>query len=120
MKKYIITDEKGQKRIIHAVCIEDAINKMKDMAVSQLKPEVNLGKLSVAITNKDKITIMAMEGIIRKDVDDYNYHFMHDANMSISDKIMVVKKYVPLLDKVHRLGLLLDINFANAVKNYNK
>ena len=80
--------------------IEDS--KFEDMAVWQLKPETNLDKLSVAITNKDIESLKAMLGIINKDIDDYNKNF---SKLSASDKLMLKKRFGRLVNKMNKLGV---------------
>lgn len=79
-----------------------ADSKFEDMAVWQLKPETNLDKLSVAITNKDIESLKAMLGIINKDIDDYNKNFNR---LSASDKLMLKKRFGKLVDKMNKLGV---------------
>ena len=79
-----------------------ADSKVEDMAVWQLKPETNLDKLSVAITNKDIESLKAMLGIVNKDIDDYNKNFNR---LSASDKLMLKKRFGKLVDKMNKLGV---------------
>lgn len=82
--------------------MKDSINSTEDMAVWQLKPETNLDKLSIAITNKDISSLNAMLNIVNKDIDDYNNNIYR---LSTSDKLMLKKRFKPLVDKINQLGI---------------
>ena len=77
-------------------------NEIDDMAVWQLKPETNLDKLSVAITNNDISSLKAMLNIVNKDIDDYNKNY---DKLSNSDKLMLKKKFGKLVEKMNQLGV---------------
>ena len=77
-------------------------NEIEDMAVWQLKPETNLDKLSVAITNENIDTLKAMLSIVNKDIDDYNKNY---DKLSNSDKLMLKKKFGKLVEKMNQLGV---------------
>lgn len=97
--------------------INDSINNAEDMAVWQLKPETNLDKLSVAITNKDISSLNAMLNIVNKDIDDYNNNVY---KLSTSDKLMLKNRFKKLVDKMNQLGIkthILKIN--DSVKDNN-
>lgn len=89
---------------IWAIAKENRIvdNKIDDMAVWQLKPETNLDKLSVAITNNDISSLKAMLNIVNKDIDDYNKNY---DELSNSDKLMLKKRFGKLVEKMNRLGV---------------